>query len=105
MLSTDLLKFDIDSLPEYTRGKDLANILEINPATLFRYQRIARLLIEDYREMHVERIPLERYQCWVLIQINDAFKVFKNKDFVVKKIREFPQHFSRFSYRKSTGFK
>jgi hypothetical protein len=103
--TTNLLKFDIASLSEFTLSKDLITILGIGTATLFRYQRLARLLIEDYRESHVERLPLTRYQCWVIINISDAFKVFKNKKFVVTTIKEKPSDFSKFSYRKQTGFK
>ncbi|RUT02729.1 hypothetical protein DSM106972_056490 [Dulcicalothrix desertica PCC 7102] len=105
MLSTDLLQFDITSLPEFTLGKDLSQILNVGAATLHRYQRMAKILIEDYRETHTERLPLTRYQCWVLIQINDAFKVFKNKKFIVDKIKASPADFSKYAYRKQTGFK
>jgi hypothetical protein len=105
MLSTDILKFDITSLPEFTRGKELASVLDIDTVTLFRYQRLARLLVEDYKACHIERLPLNRYQCWVLIQIRDAFQIFRCKKTITRTLREHPQKLSRFAFRKQTGIK
>jgi hypothetical protein len=101
--TTEPEEINVKILPEYVRGKDLAKLLKINTATLFRYQRMAKFLISDYKKTHVERIPMDRYQCWVLNLINVGFKMFKNKAFIERKIAENENEFSREAYTKATG--
>jgi hypothetical protein len=103
MLASQLCPFDVSSLSPFTTQAELAEIIDISPATLFRYRAMAKILIPDFRKYHEERIPLNRYQCWVLIRIHDAFRVFKNKAYITKHLKENSNQFSKYMFTKSTG--
>ncbi|MBW4603932.1 MAG: hypothetical protein KME29_31300 [Calothrix sp. FI2-JRJ7] len=104
MITKDVvLPFDIQSFNPYTTQLELAQVLEIDKSTIFRHLRLAKLLLPDFNFQ--ERLPLNRYQVWCLIRIHEAFKVFRNKSFIVKQIRENQHQFSKYTFTKQTGIK
>jgi hypothetical protein len=101
--TTKIKEIDVKFIPKYVLGKDLAKMLEIDVTTLFRYQVLAKQMIPDYKKTHIGRVPLDRYQAWVLNVINVGIKIFRNKAYVERKIAENPEEFSRNAFEKSTG--
>lgn len=95
------IPLDISSLDVYTTQGELADFLELHRHTIIRYNRQLRILLQEYREDSEDGMPLSRYQCWCIAQMQRTYKLMKKKTLVAKYIKNNEHLFSKYTFRRS----